>query len=158
MGGTRVRKGRACTVASVSLAVDYARQTYVGILPSVFSILVLTISLFAFGCTNADGRYVGSVYYPVNEQGQTYGASDVAYENLPDGVSGREAADYLPDLVLVENSDGVEGYVLKGDFLPQTPTSPQEALEMQESGAFSRKEVPMYASDGVTVVGTFSVG
>ena len=29
---------------------------------------------------------------------------------------------------------------------------------MQESGAFSRKEVPMYASDGVTVVGTFSVG
>ncbi len=151
MGGKWIRKRQTC-------AVDLAREANAWILLIVSSLIAMTLSLFVFGCTDADSRYLGSVCYPVNAQGQTYGASDVAYENLPEGVSGGEVADYLPDLILVQNSDGVEGYVLKADFLPQTPTSPEEALEMQESGAFSRKEVPMYASDGVTVLGTYSIG
>ena len=111
------------------------------------------------GCGKEEGRFVGSVYYPVNEQGQTYGSSALAYENLPEEVSALEAIDYMPDLVSAVGEDGTEGYILKEDFLPPaTPSSPEEAIQMQNSGTFDHKEVPLYASDGKTVLGTYSYG
>lgn len=132
----------------------------IGIFVTSFSMLILvaTISMFITGCSKEEGRLVGSVYYPVNEQGQTYGSSSLAYEQIPEGILASEAIEYLPDLVSVVNSDGTEGYVLKEDFHPSTPTSPEEAIQMQNDGAFDEKEVPLYASDGKTVLGTFTTG
>ncbi len=122
-------------------------------------LLFAIMCLFMMGCGKEDGRYVGSVYYPVNEQGQTYGSSALAYENLPEGTVSKDVIDYMPDLVSVVGEDGTEGYILKEDFLPpSTPSSPEEALQMQSDGAYDEKEVPLYASDGKTVLGTYSNG
>lgn len=125
---------------------------------SCMLILVAAMSMFLTGCGKEEGRFVGSVYYPVNEQGQTYGSSALAYEQIPEGILASEAIEYLPDLVSVVNSDGTEGYVLREDFHPSTPTSPEEAILMQNDGAFDEEEVPLYASDGKTVLGTFTTG
>ena len=123
-------------------------------------VLLLAITcLFTMGCDKEEGRYVGSVYYPVNEQGQTYGSSALAYENLPEEVSALEAIDYMPDLVSAVGEDGTEGYILKEDFLPSAiPSSPEEAIQMQNNGTFDHEEVPLYAYDGETVLGVYANG
>lgn len=121
--------------------------------------------LLAFMCACSNGtsssprvnkeetRKIGSVSYPVNENGQTYGSSVDAYQALPEDISPNEVIDYLPDLVLVSNEDGIEGYVLKEFFLPKMPNNPEEAMALAEESSKEKQKVDMYASDGVTVVG-----
>lgn len=92
----------------------------------------------------------------VNGDGETFGASKP-------GVGD-------PDLTLAigVDADGnsIEGYVRSDDLLQQCPgaappASPEQALEQQEvcqrdyPGGF---DVPLYASDGVTRIGTFHIG
>lgn len=98
-------------------------------------------------------RMVGLVEFPVNENGQTYGSSADAYRNIPEGVMQNEVINYLPDLVLVANSEGIEGYVLKEHYFPTLPKTPQEAVELASTS--SPKEVPLLASDGLTVLGSW---
>ena len=128
----------------------------------IFTVLVL-ICLSLCACTESGSysddkvqeREVGSVSYPVNENGQTYGSSADAYRNLPEGISSNSVIDYLPDLVLVANDEGTEGYVLKTDYLPTMPNNPEEAQSLAESATDQSNEVPMYDSDGETVLGTW---
>lgn len=128
------------------------------------AIMLIIACLFLCACTGGDEqspdtatqeRVIGSVSYPVNEKGQTYGSSADAYRNLPEGVSSEDVIDYLPDLVLVANEEGIEGYVLKTDFLPPMPDNPDEARSLAESLSAEDAEVPMYDSDGETVLGTW---
>ena len=82
----------------------------------------------------------------VNPSGQTY------------GVSG-SAAHGEPDLVAVTATNGRDGYAfataLQGG--PQ-PTSPTDALTQQKSNAGKSHTIPVYESDGVTVIGEFDIG
>lgn len=93
----------------------------------------------------------------VNARGETYGV-----EGGPDGT---------PDLVRVEGTapDGspVEGYARSADLgafspeHPEQPSSPAEALEGQEERDARHpdgRDVPVYESDGETVIGTFRIG
>lgn len=78
--------------------------------------------------------------YPVNENGQTYG---------PDlsGVIVRS-----PDLTLVENADGVWGYI----YADPKISSPAEAVAYMESVAAAGAYIaPMYLQDGKTVIGEY---
>lgn len=76
--------------------------------------------------------------FPRNEAGQTYGSAlDAAVE---------------PDLIEAYGSNGTLGYVKKTDLYGELPSSPAEALE---SKARTREAIPLYAADGVTVVGEF---
>lgn len=86
--------------------------------------------------------------FPVNENGQTYGS---AAEAMALGTE-------LPDLIQAEGKNGVTGYVLREDWLGPTPSNPEEALAMMESGAFGPREIPVYAQDGETVVDTMVTG
>lgn len=86
--------------------------------------------------------------FPVNENGQTYGSAEEAM------ALGAE----LPDLILAEGQNGVTGYVLREDWLMPTPSNPEEALAMMESGVFDPREIPVYAQDGETAVDTMMVG
>ena len=63
--------------------------------------------------------------------------------------------EYLPDLVLVVNDSGIEGYVSKDDFLPKMPSTPEEVASLSETSSASGHEVTMYASDGKTVLGVW---
>ncbi|MET3544732.1 hypothetical protein ABID47_001326 [Paenibacillus favisporus] len=70
-----------------------------------------------------------SLNYPENEHGQTYGS---AQED--------NSADLLPELIHAGSVNGIQGYLLKKDYLG-------------EPG-----DVPLYDVDGKTVIGTFHVG
>lgn len=89
--------------------------------------------------------------FSVNKNGQTYGtAGDKMYD------------DDLPDLISVIGDHGVHGYVTKEDYLDDDGiTCPEEAaayMEAKANGEIPVKVWTVYASDGVTVVDTFTLG
>ena len=80
--------------------------------------------------------------YLVNEQGQTYGA-------YPYGSTEE------PDLILTDGENGMVGYVKASD-LGSSVSSPKEAIAYQETvEAVGYKSVPLYESNGKTVIGEF---
>ncbi|MGG1660856.1 hypothetical protein [Brevibacillus sp. NRS-1366] len=82
--------------------------------------------------------------YPFNEQGQTYGP-----------VPHSSKSTHLPDLISATGENGVVGYVKATDLDPKV-SSPEEAIAYQKSiEAIGYKSVPLYKSDGKTVIGEF---
>ena len=115
--------------------------------------VLIAVVFLLLGCAVPEQtRRIGDVEYPVNANGQTYGSSMDAFMSLPEGKVGDDVIDYLPDLVAVTSPDGQEGYVLKEDFLPPAPRTPEEAAAMAKEGSHT---VPLYDEDGVTVIGSW---
>lgn len=90
--------------------------------------------------------------YPINATGQTYGS-------LNDSVPPEDE----PDLILVQATNGNEGYVLR-ETLDQVTganvSSPEEAIawqQHQEAAAWDRITIPVFESDGVRQIGFFEV-
>lgn len=79
--------------------------------------------------------------WPVNSHGQTYGPST-------------DAGD--PDLILAQATNGQAGYVRSQDLEPPEFGSPSEAhaYSAAQTGAVA---VPVYESDGITVIGEFLI-
>ncbi|WP_143811865.1 hypothetical protein [Paenibacillus sp. SSG-1] len=90
-------------------------------------------SVMVFQSTDAKSTMIQSnrntLNYPENEHGQTYGSAQEDH-----------SADMLPDLIHAGSVNGIQGYLLKKDYLG-------------EPG-----DVPLYDVDGKTVIGTFHVG
>jgi len=101
--------------------------------------------------------------YPVNENGQTYGPV-----TLDD-----QSKTIRPDLILAQGVDGTDGYILETDFDDcsplEKPQNPEEAmdymrqLEILREDAFVRGDpylyyLPLYDSDGTTLLGLYGVG
>lgn len=90
--------------------------------------------------------------YPTNAAGQTYGS-------LSDAVAPEDE----PDLILVVASNGAEGYVLKStldELTGANVSSPEEAVAWQlaqETATWDSISIPVFASDGVAIVGSFEV-
>ncbi|WP_157873668.1 hypothetical protein [Kineococcus radiotolerans] len=64
-----------------------------------------------------------------------------------------------PDLVAVWATNGQQGYAYNRDLNPQPmPTSPEQALAWQEAHPLAPRTIPVYTSDGVTVIGEFQTG
>ncbi|WP_454150121.1 hypothetical protein [Microbacterium lacticum] len=104
---------------------------------------------------NIDTQSMPSPSYPVNKNGLTYGSA----LNAP-------SPDEEPDLIRVVDDAGKEGYVRKvelddanGATAAGRFTSPQEALAWQRErqALDSAPTVTVYASDGVTITGTFTI-
>lgn len=90
--------------------------------------------------------YVRAVRTPwaINANGDTYGV---------------ENQNGSPDLIRVLATNGVAGYSYVADLEGPTPTSPAEATQMQQDGAFDGPFfAPVYESDGETRIGTFRFG
>jgi len=86
--------------------------------------------------------------YPVNENGMTYGSGA--------GVDGDDPG---PDLVAARGTDGRCGFVRASDREQDLPGDPAEAAAASTTGLDPAGGlVPLYAVDGVTVVGTFRIG
>jgi hypothetical protein len=85
--------------------------------------------------------------YKVNAHGQTYG-TNMASTSVQ-----------FPDLIQAQGTDGTIGYIKKADLDKDQPQNPQEAVaymeKMKNAPAYS--EIPLYASDGDTVIGKFEV-
>lgn len=85
--------------------------------------------------------------YPVNEQGQTYSNGP-----FPAGP------EQEPELIKAEGENGVIGYVKSSDLDPQV-SSPEEAIVYMKSiENVDYISIPLYKSDGKTVIGEFRLG
>lgn len=85
--------------------------------------------------------------YETNASGQTYGAAD------------SDDPSELPDLVAVVGDNGHRGYVYANELLGDSPSSPSEALEIQEAkdnGTYVPRQLNVYQLDGVSIVDTFT--
>lgn len=83
------------------------------------------------------------VPWAVNANGDTYGVAN---------------EDGLPDLVRVSATNGRAGYAYKTELNGPEPTSPADALAQQEANEGKSRSIPVYESDGDTVIGEFVIG
>ena len=65
-----------------------------------------------------------------------------------------------PDLIAVVTTDGEQGYAYVKDLDGRwtVPTSPADALAQQEADEGQSRSVPVYESDGETIIGEYTVG
>lgn len=111
-----------------------------------------------YTCIDPDGTYLDSehtvraphvhVGYQINENDQTYGTA-------PDSVYPED----FPDLISVIGDNGKQGYIYKEDYFGDIAMSPEEAekiAEAQHNGTYEPRTVNVYASDGKTVIDTFT--
>lgn len=97
--------------------------------------------------------------YEVNVNGQTYGNVN---PELPPELQ------VYPDLIAAIGIDDVEGYVYASDLNGDQPKNPEEAIAYMENleqeietAKLTRQEyldtIPLYDSDGVTIIGAFPI-
>lgn len=124
------------------------KKSFLYFLLILFSLILLSYStIFAKGNKPLNSLDVlsstnSNINYPINELGETFGG-DVKW-----------STNQGPDLILVENEDGLVGYIKATDMDPNPPTTPAEAASYQ-SNSFC---VPMYSQDGYTKIGEFRIG
>lgn len=85
--------------------------------------------------------------YPVNENGMTYGSGTRVDEDAPE-----------PDLVAARGSHGRCGFVRAADRRQGLPGDPEEAARATTGQDPAGWVIPLYARDGVTVIGTVQIG
>ena len=85
--------------------------------------------------------------YPVNEHGMSYGSGAAVDEDDPG-----------PDLVAAYGTNGRCGFVLASDRQQDLPLGPAEAADRQVDLDPDGWDIPLYARDGVTVIGSFHIG
>lgn len=98
---------------------------------------------------------------PAAGQPPATNADGLSYGSALDAPSFEE----IPDLVLAHGDGGTLGYVLKAD-LYDAPTSLEDVLrlptEVDSNGTVALvepvREIPLYEVDGVTVIGTYTIG
>jgi hypothetical protein len=94
----------------------------------------------------ASGASAGpSPVYPTNANGQTYGSELSSTSSATD-----------PDLVEVIATNGKTGYAYSSQLNPPAPPSPAAAAS-QEAANTAGDYIPVYAQDGITVIGEFEV-
>lgn len=84
--------------------------------------------------TSATGSGAGAVEYPVNENGETYGSAN---------------GSQVPDLLAAPTDDGQIGYVRVNEL--------ELARNVAGSIESGERIIEVYAADGVTVIGEFTV-
>jgi hypothetical protein len=94
----------------------------------------------------------GEVSSGLTKDGRTYGPLLTSKDGLHEKV---------PDLVSIEGDNGELGYAdsdaVFGEDQP-APSSPEQALLLQAAQAKHPTVVPVFSSDGVTQIDTFTIG
>lgn len=115
----------------------------------ILTVLIMGITSGALVFSSADTYLnqgqVPSPEFPINQYGETYGSALKA-----------TSPDNEPDLIKAYGIDGTLGYVKSSDLKGVQPKTPQEALDLQAKTPSSRK-IPLYESDGKTVIGEFQI-
>lgn len=110
-----------------------------------FLCIVMTIILVSLCTISALAQeHICIVSYPVNENGETYGTAIQA-----------ELIGYEPELILAVGKDNITGYIRTSD-LDDGIKTPQEATNVNRTTK-NNKYIPLYAVDGTTILGDFSV-
>ncbi len=160
-GGTAVTFALTCRSAGSFTYPDGASSSCAsfdaGGVPSVTSeevpLAVLDGTVFALGAS-PQARWTLTLTYvhaeraplAVNARGETYGVAGEGSE---------------PDLIAAIATNGREGYVRRSALdaaAGANASTPAEALAWQDAHAGKTFYIPVYESDGETVIGTFAVG
>lgn len=128
---------------------------------TILLVLVLVVGLTAGSAFVLAAAYVNAekAAYKVNNSGQTYG-------NVDPNIAPVDQV--FPELIAAIGIDGTEGYVYASDLDGEQPSSPEEAIKYMENldkataAAKAAKQeylryIPLYKSDGVTVIGQFGI-
>ena len=128
----------------------------------VYTLIICVVMLATAVILTAASENSKSEEFPTNRKGQTYGSGLV--ENPNDSV--------LPDLIFASGVDGTDGYVLRTDLEGcgplAKPNNPEEAMVYMDELDKLIKEailrgdqylyyIPLYASDGETIIGKFGI-
>lgn len=106
-------------------------------------IALAAISVLALGGLSTAGTFL---YLSMNSSGQTYGPVRDAPVNTD------------PDLILAVGDEGVSGYILASDLNGPEFASPDEVSRwLEEHPPDQDRVIPLYESDGKTVIGTFTI-
>ncbi|NPC42033.1 hypothetical protein [Nocardioides sp. zg-1230] len=84
--------------------------------------------------------------YPENDRGMTYGSGANVDEDDPG-----------PDLVAAYGTNGRCGFIRAADREGDQPRNPEEAAEYMANLDPDGRDIPLYARDGVTVIGWFHI-
>lgn len=127
----------------------------------IFPVILLITGLLV-GTSVAWAVHVNNerVQYRINKNGQTYGSVDPTLKD--------SAEQEPPQLIAAIGVDGTDGYVNLDDLNGNQPTNPDEAIkymeeleaaveEAKQSGSEYLDFIPLYDSDGETVVGQFGI-
>lgn len=82
--------------------------------------------------------------FPKNSRGQTYGP--IGHVTSPK---------QYPNLVLVQATNGRDGYVYSHSLQRPAPKNPQQAVSTNPTRP---RIIPVYAQNGTTVIGQFVIG
>ncbi len=141
--------GSFTTCNATDLSQPSAERTASEVVPISPGVDTVTIETSSSASWTLQAAYVNrvSTAWGVNANGQTYGVSN---------------ANGTPDLVSVVIDDGTKfGYVTKSDLNcasgDQVNTRAQ-ALAWDEASQTRNVSIPVYESDGVTIIGTFTDG
>ncbi len=96
-----------------------------------------------------NGASAASTAYPTNARGETYGSAMNA-----------QTESQLPSLIKVQVTGGVVGYIERSDFEgPSLNLEQVRSLPRDSKGNFVQpgRVVPVFAQDGVTRIGSFTV-
>jgi hypothetical protein len=106
--------------------------------------IAMTPALAGSGCDNGPRPAFGK--YPADGNG--------------DGVISDSGSERIPALIAAVAANGASGYVKYSDlFCQPAPASPAAALAAQAAAeASGGQSIPVYASDGTTIVGSLTVG
>ena len=136
----------SCSAADLSATPpsDGPTSEVVPLSPGVDSV---TIATSANATWTLQAMYVNQVTtsWGVNAKGETY------------GVMNQQGT---PDLIAA-NQGGTSGYIKSSDVncaAGPKPTSPVQALQWQLAHQNESLSIPLYQSDGTTVIGTFIIG
>lgn len=141
--------GSSLSCSAVDLTKTSAQRTASEIVPIAPGLDVLTIKTSSNAIWTLQVDYVNQVAtaWGINANGQTFGVPN---------QSG------TPDLVAVfADNANVRGYVKESNLncaAGGDVSSPAEAVEWDKVSQNRNVSIPVYESDGVTVVGTFTVG
>lgn len=109
-------------------------------------------SPFVFTVLPSSARWTATLQY-VSREPTPFGV------NANGDTFGVERSDgSVPDLVAVIATNGLEGYSYWKDLQQPMPSSPAEALRWQEEHGADVIVIPVYLSDGETVIGEFRMG
>lgn len=136
-------KQKTLSVKTLVLAVAAA---VVGVAGGVaLGIAGIGVAMPAYGAADVrSADSAGEQVYQVNEAGQTYGQAPT--------VDGAE----MPDLLSAWGNDGTLGYVLFSD-LGMEPARSIDEIEEANRRSEEKYTVPLYESDGKTIIGEFTV-
>jgi hypothetical protein len=149
VGSFEFPNGSSLSCSAVDLSKPSAQRTASEIVPIVPGVDVLTIKTSSNAKWTLKSDYVNQVAtaWGINANGQTFGVPN---------QSG------TPDLVAVfANDPNIHGYVMESDLncaAGGDVSSRSEAALWVKVSQNRNVTIPVYQSDGVTVVGTFTVG